>query len=228
MHGHTFLFGGVPSDVARVVISPDGAQAFDAQLLTMPSVLGDEAAAFVAPMIGAPTGTITTFDAAGEGLAKARFAPGVACWPGHPCPSEATSGELGAGTSGGTAWRLLAVGDRVELRDSEGNVLGSVDVPLQGLAIDAPIFGLGDGSVTFPFGVVPAGTTSVVLVVSDLPSDARTAELPNGEVAFWAPFGPPDKRATFVAFDRACDVVAAFNLQGETVAAPRKATDCQT
>jgi hypothetical protein len=229
MHGNTFLFGGVTTDVARVAVAPDGADAFDAELIPLPSVLGVKAQAYVAPMLGAPAGTLTTYDSNGNVLTRIRFAPGVSCWPGHPCPGQQTpGGPIARGTTDHVDWQLVEHDGTIDLVDRNGTVLASASGSGDALSVTTTTLGTGDGAATFPFGVAPAGATSVVLFTSGLPSDEQTATLQDGRVIFWGSFSPAAGRGQILAFDSSCHLLGAVDLQTGKPPAQPATTDCQT
>jgi hypothetical protein len=229
MHGSTFLFGGVSTNVARVVVEPDGADAFEADLIALPSVLGVKAQAYVAPMVGAPAGSLTTYDSSGNLLARIRFAPGVSCWPGQPCPGQQPpGGPIAQGTIDHVDWQLVEHGGTIDLVDRSGTVLASASGSGDALSVTTTTLGTGDGAATFPFGVAPAGATSVVLFLSGLPSDEQTATLQDGRVVFWGSFSPATRQGQILAFDSSCHLLGALDLETGKPPAQPATTDCGT
>jgi hypothetical protein len=229
MHGNTFLFGGVTTDVTRVLVAPDGADAFDAELIPLPPVLAGKAQAYVGAMLGAPAGTLTTYDTSGNILARIRFAPGVSCWPGHPCPGQqAPGGPIAQGTTDDVDWQIVEHDAAIDLVDGDGTVLASASGSEGALSVATTTLGTGNGATTFPFGVAPAGTTSVVLFTSGLPSDEQTATLQDGRVVFWGSFSPATGRGQILAFDSSCHLLGAIDLETGKPPAQPATTDCQT
>jgi len=229
MHGNTFVLGGVTGSVDRIRIAPDGADPFEVSPTELPAVLRSSAETFVVPLEGAPSGTLTTLDADGLELASVRFAPGVACWPGHPCPGTSVEeGVVARGTTADVAWRLVEAHGGVDLLDDQGTVVASVDGGGTGLTATTTTLGSGDGAATFPFGIGPPGTTSVVLFTSGLPGSESTAPLPDGRLAFWGPYSPATGKGQILAFDAGCNLVGAVDLEtGEPPSRPAT-TDCST
>jgi hypothetical protein len=229
MHGDTFLVGGVSDAVAKVQIAPDGADPFEPPLLALPSGLGSTTRTFVAPMQGAPTGTLTSFDANGQELTHVRFAPGVSCWPGQTCPGQPSpEGPLARGSVAHVDWRIVAAHAGVELVDDQGSVLASADGPSGQLVVTATTLGSGDAAATFPFGIAPTGTTSVVLFTSGLPAPEETSPLPDGRVVFWGPFSPATGKGQILSFDAQCNLVGAIDLETGQPPAQPATTDCGT
>jgi hypothetical protein len=229
MHGNTLLVGGVPDAVAKIRIAPDGAAPFEPPLLALPSVLGSTTRAFIAPMQGAPAGTLTTFDASGQELTNVRFAPGVSCWPGQTCPGQPSPGSpLAHGSVAHVDWQIVAAHGGVDLVDDRGSVLASADGPSGQLVVTGTTLGSGDAAATFPFGIAPAGTTSVVLFTSGLPAPEETSPLPDGRVVFWGPFSPATGKGQILAFDAQCNLVGAIDLETGQPPAQPATTDCQT
>lgn len=223
MHGVTYLYGGVPGAVARVRVEPGGAEAFDAPIFDLPSSLGTDVRAFVAPMLGAPRGSVTTYDAAGTVLTRVRFAPGESCWsPERPCSRAPISeGVLAEGTAGGIGWRIVAQGGTLRLLDERGAELASVEGTPAPILLRTVTLGAGPDALQIPLGLAAPGTTSVVLVSSGLSAPASAQPLADGTVAFWAPVSPPDPGAVIVAFDAGCRVVGTVEVAtGEPAGAP--------
>jgi hypothetical protein len=228
MHGVTYLYGGVPGAVARVRVEPDGAEPFDAPIHDLPRGLGTDLRAFVAPMLGAPRGSVTTYDAAGSVLARVRFAPGESCWwPERPCSRAPISeGVLAQGTAGGIGWRIVAQGGALRLLDGRGAELASVEGAPAPILLRAVTLGAGPDALQIPFGLAAPGTTSVVLVSGGLPAPASAEPLAEGTVAFWASISPPDPRAVIVAFDASCRLLGAVEVAtGEPAGVP-EGTPC--
>jgi hypothetical protein len=229
MHSNTFLVGGVPDAVAKVRVAPDGADPFEPSLLALPAVLGSSARAFIAPMLGAPAGTFTTFDANGKELTQVRFGPGVSCWPGQACPGQpAPGGPVARGSVAHVDWRIVGAHGGVDLVDGQGSVLASADGPPDQLVVTSTTLGSGDGAATFPFGLAPDGTTSVVLFTSGLPAPDETSPLPDGRIVFWGPFSPATGKGQILAFDAQCRLLGAVDLETGKPPTQPATTQCGT
>lgn len=207
--GSTYVLGGVPADVARVVVAPTGAPAFDAMLYDS-GFRADGARVFLAPLDGVRTGTLTTYDSSGSVLRSVRFAPGMDCTDPHECGEPVQPGETIAASSPdySPSWTLREVNGEIQLLGEGGKVLGSVagtPGPLNVATVTIP----GTGGIDLVFGVATPDT-SLVLVNDSLGSGswaAWTAVLTDGRIVFW--FLAQDWNGTAVAaFDPACTLLA--------------------
>ncbi|MDP9329113.1 MAG: hypothetical protein M3P11_00460 [Actinomycetota bacterium] len=208
--GNTYLLGGVPADVARIVVAPTGAPASDATLYDS-GFRADSARVFLAPLDGVRTGTLTTYDSGGSVLRSVRFAPGMDCSDPYACGEPVQPGETITATPPdySPSWTLREVDGEIRLLGEGGKVLGSVagtPDPLNVATVTIP----GADGVDLVFGVVTPDT-SLVLVNDSLGSGswaAQTAVLTDGRIVFWL-LAPQEWSGTAVAsFDPACTQLA--------------------
>lgn len=224
MAGNTMLFGAVSEQVARVEIRPDDAEPFDAELVDPPESLGANVRVFIAPMTGAPRGTVATYNVAGNLVAERTFTP-----DGYSSPKterhDPSDGAIASGGALGEEWRLLDAGEEIRLVDVEKNEIGFASRdPEPYLSLAAYIFTGrdGDGAVLV-FGVAGPEVTEVVLFTSGLPAPTQLAPLGDGLQAWWQLYSPGDLKGQVIALGRDCEVLQAINLATgeapETVAA---------
>ena len=228
MGGNTMMHGAVSRDIARVEVRPMGADPFDAELLDPPPSLGATFRAFVAPMSGAPRGTVVTFDPSGNLVREIAFTP-----DGYSSPrteSERTAPPEGAVASGkalGTKWRLVDTGDELWLVDDEGRMLGSVSrSPDPHLSLAVHTFTEGDKAASIVFGAGSAETTQVVLFTSGLPGSTQQTPLGDGTIAYWQAWVPGDVEGQVIAVDPNCEVLQAIDVATSRAPASPAPTSC--
>lgn len=216
--GNMYLWGAVHPDVDRVEIRPGHAAPFDAELLRLPSYLGSDLRAFVAPMTGAPSGTLAIYDGAGALVREVSFAPGAVITPERDRDRPA-EGTIADGRFFDTSWVLRPeqTTDVLVLDTTDGDELARTGVSGADLTSDALVLTTyvfeGNGSTqTLVFGHTGLEAAFVVLVAQDgLPSTTELTRPEEGNPYFWGNVG--EEPGFAVAYDVDCRFLRAIDLR---------------
>ncbi len=216
--GNMYLWGAVQPGIARVEVRPEGADPFDPDMIRLPSFLGSDLRAFVAPMTGAPSGAIALYDGTGALVREVPFAPGAVLTPERD-RDRPVAGAIADGRFFGTSWVLRPDGGEVlVLETADGDELArtgerGAELPPDALVLttyafegDGPtqtiVFGHGGREVAFVVLVGDGGLPSTTEVIR--PTDGR-------DPSFWGNAGARPEFA--VAYDASCAFLRAIDLR---------------
>ena len=231
MDGNMMLFGAVSPEVARIEVRPEGTDSFDAHLADPPRSLGATFRAFVAPMRGAPRGSVVLYAGDASVIREIAFEPSRSTFPEIERPALHDF-PITSGSFGGTDWQLRDAGVELDLeevfRTGETRILRVAPrTPAPALSMATHTFvGRNGGTQSAVFGVAAPEVTQVVLFTSGVPGAMHMDTLEDGTQVYWQAFEPGELKGQVIALDADCEVLQAVDLAtGEPVADP-KPTSC--